>query len=160
MHLAPARRTSAIVCATATATALTSLLTAVPTQAVQADKLTVAADGSGQYRTVQAAIDAVPANSPTQVTIEIKPGTYRGVISIPSSKPNIRLAGLGSSPASVVIVENHFAGGLKPDGRRTVPPAAPPRPSAGPASALTTSPSPTTSTKPPTPTSQVIRPSR
>src|SRR5207247_306114 len=38
---------------------------------------TVAADGTGRYRTVQAAIDAVPAGNVRTVTITIKPGTYR-----------------------------------------------------------------------------------
>jgi pectin methylesterase-like acyl-CoA thioesterase len=112
MHLTSARRLSAIVCGIA----VTSFLTAVPTNAAQPDRLTVAADGSGQFQTVQAAIDAVPTNSPDQITIEIKPGTYRGVVNIPSSKPNIRLAGLGSDPADVVIVENHSAGTVRPDG--------------------------------------------
>jgi len=38
---------------------------------------TVAADGTGDYTTVQAAIDAVPASNPSRVVITIKPGTYR-----------------------------------------------------------------------------------
>src|SRR5207249_8335682 len=112
MNLASARRVPAILCTVA----LTSFLTVVPAHSGPVDRITVAADGSGQYRTVQAATDAVPANSPTQVTIDIRPGTYRGVVNIPSSKPNIRLAGVGSDPAEVVIVENHSAGTVKPDG--------------------------------------------
>src|SRR4051794_32524283 len=45
---------------------------------------TVAADGTGTYRTVQAAIDAVPANNGSRVTITIKAGTYREIVTIPS----------------------------------------------------------------------------
>jgi pectin methylesterase-like acyl-CoA thioesterase len=70
---------------------------------------TVAADGSGRYRTVQAAIDAVPAGNTSRVTITIKPGTYREVVTVPSNKPMITLQGLGSSPSQTVIVYNNSA---------------------------------------------------
>lgn len=71
--------------------------------------LTVAADGSGQYRTVQAAINAVPANNSSRATITIKQGTYREIVTVPANKPLITLQGLGSSPSQVVIVNNHSA---------------------------------------------------
>ncbi|GIH61809.1 pectinesterase family protein [Microbispora siamensis] len=71
---------------------------------------TVAADGTGKYRTVQAAIDAVPANNGSRVVITIKPGTYREIVTIPANKPYITLQGLGSSAKDVVIVNNHSAG--------------------------------------------------
>jgi pectinesterase len=70
---------------------------------------TVAADGSGTYRTVQAAIDAVPAGNTSRVTITIKPGTYREVVTVPSNKPMITLQGLGSSPSQVVVVYHNSA---------------------------------------------------
>ncbi|MEV7803127.1 pectinesterase family protein [Microbispora sp. NPDC088329] len=72
---------------------------------------TVAADGTGRYRTVQAAIDAVPANNGGRVVITIKPGTYREIVTIPANKPYITLQGLGASASDVVIVNNHYAGG-------------------------------------------------
>jgi len=87
--------------------------TASPDSAVNAT-ITVAADGSGDYRTVQEAVDAVPAGTAT--TIRIKPGTYRGAITVPSNKTDVRMEGLGGDPSAVVIVENHSAGTLKPDG--------------------------------------------
>ncbi|MEU6431844.1 pectinesterase family protein [Microbispora sp. NPDC046973] len=71
---------------------------------------TVAADGTGRYRTVQAAVDAVPANNGSRVVITIKPGTYREIVTIPADKPYITLQGLGSSARDVVIVNNHSAG--------------------------------------------------
>jgi pectin methylesterase-like acyl-CoA thioesterase len=71
---------------------------------------TVAADGTGKYRTVQAAIDAVPANNASRVTITIKPGTYREVVTVPANKPFITLQGTGSAPASTVLVYNNSAG--------------------------------------------------
>ena len=58
---------------------------------------TVAADGTGTYTTVQAAVNAVPANNTSRVTITIKAGTYREIVTIPSNKPYITLQGLGSS---------------------------------------------------------------
>nr|WP_208329494.1 pectinesterase family protein [Streptomyces sp. 846.5] len=78
--------------------------------------ITVAADGSGDVRTVQAAIDRVPVNNTKPVTIAIRKGTYRGVVSIPSSKPYVTLKGLGATSADVVIVDNISAGTLKADG--------------------------------------------
>jgi pectin methylesterase-like acyl-CoA thioesterase len=71
--------------------------------------LTVAADGTGQYRTVQAAVDAVPVNNASRVTINIKQGTYREIVTVPANKPLITLRGLGSSASAVLIVNNHSA---------------------------------------------------
>ncbi|GAA2629678.1 pectinesterase family protein [Paractinoplanes durhamensis] len=82
---------------------------------------TVAADGTGQYKTVQAAIDAVPANNTTRRTITIKAGTYREIVTIPANKPYVTLQGLGSSAAQTVIVNNHSsAGGYGTSGSATV----------------------------------------
>jgi pectin methylesterase-like acyl-CoA thioesterase len=76
----------------------------------EAATLTVAADGTGTYRTVQAAVDAVPAGNTERVTISIKQGTYREIVTVPSDKPYITLQGTGTSPSNVVIVFNHDAG--------------------------------------------------
>jgi len=82
---------------------------------------TVASDGTGAYRTVQAAVNAVPANNTTPVTITIKAGTYREIVTIPSNKPYVTLQGLGSSASSTVIVDNHSnAGGYGTSGSATV----------------------------------------
>ncbi|GIM95777.1 pectinesterase family protein [Paractinoplanes toevensis] len=81
----------------------------------------VAADGTGQYKTVQAAIDAVPANNTTRRTITIKAGTYREIVTIPANKPYVTLQGLGSSASQTVIVNNHSsAGGYGTSGSATV----------------------------------------
>ncbi|KJK48467.1 hypothetical protein UK23_17030 [Lentzea aerocolonigenes] len=71
--------------------------------------LTVAADGSAQYRTVQAAINAAPVNSSARTTITIKAGTYREVVRVPANKTAITLQGLGSTPAQTVLVFNNSA---------------------------------------------------
>ncbi|MEV0617753.1 pectinesterase family protein [Nonomuraea sp. NPDC050404] len=68
---------------------------------------TVAADGTGQYRTVQAAIDAVPSGNTGRHVITIKAGTYREVVTL--NKPYVTLQGLGSGPSATVIVNNRSA---------------------------------------------------
>ena len=55
--------------------------------------LTVAADGSGDVKTVQEAIDRVPENNKKRFVIFIKPGVYKEQIKIPASKPLISLVG-------------------------------------------------------------------
>jgi pectinesterase len=76
----------------------------------------VAADGSGDFTGVQAAIDAVPAGNTERVTIAVRPGTYLGQVIVPASKPYITLDGTGRTPSSVVIADDRANGTLKPDG--------------------------------------------
>nr|MDT0662579.1 pectinesterase family protein [Micromonospora sp. DSM 115978] len=84
--------------------------TPAPTTPPPSGSPTVAADGTGTYRTVQAAINAVPTNNTTRRVITIKAGTYREVITVPANKPHITLLGLGSSPSNVLLVYNNSAG--------------------------------------------------
>jgi pectinesterase len=81
-------------------------------QAAQPKKtVIVSADGSGQFRTVQEAVDAAPGGN---VRIEIKPGEYRNLINI---TPNgVELRGLGKGPEDVVLVYDNSAGTPKPNG--------------------------------------------
>lgn len=85
-------------------------------QAKAAATIVVAKDGSGNYTTVQAAVNAVPANNTSAVTISVKPGTYRETVKIPSNKPHIRLVGTTSSKNDVTIVYNNASGTPKPGG--------------------------------------------
>jgi pectinesterase len=55
--------------------------------------LTVAADGSGDFATVQEAIAAVPDNSPVRTVIRIKPGRYPGPILVPETKSKVTFEG-------------------------------------------------------------------
>ncbi|QNP71867.1 pectate lyase [Streptomyces roseirectus] len=89
------------------------------TAAAKATTLTVAQDGSGQYRTVQAAVNAVPVNNPSRVVISVKPGTYREVVKIPANKPHVTIQGAGASRKDTVIVYGNAAGMTKPDGSGT-----------------------------------------
>ncbi|MFJ9154471.1 pectinesterase family protein [Streptomyces sp. NPDC102270] len=91
----------------------------ITTQAAAATTLTVAKDGSGQYSTVQAAVNAVPANNPSRVVISVKPGTYRELVKVPSNKPHVTIQGTGSSRNDTVIVYNNASGTPKPDGSGT-----------------------------------------
>lgn len=69
---------------------------------------TVAKDGSGNYTTVQAAIDAAPTGRTMPFTIFIKNGKYKEKISIPSSKPFIQL--IGESAANTILTYDDYAG--------------------------------------------------
>jgi PelA/Pel-15E family pectate lyase len=60
---------------------------------LSAGDITVAADGSGDVLTVQEAIDRVPENNAKRVVVRIKPGTYRGQLRVPATKPFISLVG-------------------------------------------------------------------
>ncbi|WDM15668.1 pectate lyase [Streptomyces lavenduligriseus] len=96
-----------------------SLGTTTTTAKAAATTLTVAKDGTGQYTTVQAAVNAVPANNPSRVVIAVKPGTYRETVKVPSNKPHVTIQGTGSSRKDTVIVYNNASGTPKPDGSGT-----------------------------------------
>lgn len=53
--------------------------------------IVVAADGSGQFSSVQAAVDSIPAEGSERVVIQIRPGTYRERVRIVKEKPPITL---------------------------------------------------------------------
>jgi pectinesterase len=53
------------------------VLLAINSLAQPVRRITVAPDGSGNYKTVQAALDAVSTNNKNQVTIFIKNGIYK-----------------------------------------------------------------------------------
>lgn len=71
-------------------------------------RLTVAKDGSGDYTTIQEAVDAVRAYSPVPVTILIKNGTYREKLVIPSWVTNITFT--GESRDSTIITNDDHSG--------------------------------------------------
>jgi pectinesterase len=93
---------------------LLSLLTMVSTPVHAATSYLVAKDGSGNFTTVQAAINAVPTNNTQRVVIYIKNGTYKEVVAIPSNKPYITL--FGQSSGSTVITYDNYNGKAKSDG--------------------------------------------
>ena len=68
--------------------------------------ITVAQDGSGTYRTVQEAVDAVPNQSQQPVTILIKKGTYREKLVVPTLKTHLRLVGEGQGN-TILTFDDH-----------------------------------------------------
>ncbi|MEV8442397.1 pectinesterase family protein [Actinosynnema sp. NPDC051121] len=97
MPLHGTRRTAAIRGATALAALPLALTLTTPAHA--ATTITVAADGSGNFTTIQAAIAAASSGT----IINVKPGTYRGQVAIPSSKPGITLQGTTGTSTDIVI---------------------------------------------------------
>lgn len=87
--------------------ALTLLLLTVGSQ-LHAYDLTVAKDGTGNYTTVQAAIDAAPTGRTAIFSIFIKNGRYREVVTVPTNKPFIQL--VGESVGNTVLTYNNSAG--------------------------------------------------
>ena len=78
----------------------------------------VAADGTGQYKTVQAAIDAAPqlTRDDAPWTILVKPGTYREIVYIQREKRFITLA--GEDAEKTVITYDLSAGMIGLDGQK------------------------------------------
>jgi len=69
--------------------------------------ITVALDGSGQFKTVQEAIMSVPAGSETNpVVIHIKPGVYKELIYIQHEKRFFRLVG-GDAAKTILTYDLH-----------------------------------------------------
>lgn len=73
---------------------------------------TVAKDGTGNYKTIQEAINAVRDLSQQQVKILIKNGLYHEKVVIPSWKTNISL--VGESEENTIISYNDYAGKILP----------------------------------------------
>lgn len=71
--------------------------------------LVVAADGSGDHATIQAAVNAAPDNSAQRFLIFVKNGTYTEKVLIPASKQNLSL--IGQDSAKTILAYNDYAGG-------------------------------------------------
>ncbi|WP_405728361.1 pectinesterase family protein [Streptomyces sp. NBC_01537] len=112
--LRPASGLSAVLALVAGATAGATLGSTGTASA--AATITVAADGSGNFTTVQAAVNAVPAGNSSRVIISIAPGTYREKVTVPATKPYVTFQGTGSSRSSTKIVYGVASGSPKGDG--------------------------------------------
>ena len=55
--------------------------------------IVVAADGSGDVRSVQAAVDKVSENNRKRVVIRIKSGVYTEQVRVPANKPFVSFIG-------------------------------------------------------------------
>jgi pectinesterase len=78
-------------------------------------EITVAADGSGMFKTVQEAVDAIPAYPRQTYDIHILPGTYNQQVTVPRIKPLIRFR--GDDPATTILTFGLGATMPGPDGK-------------------------------------------
>jgi pectinesterase len=117
MPLSPLPRRGRTLAGAATmATAAALVGTALTGIGQAATALTVAADGTGDYTTIQAAIAAAS----TGTVITIKAGTYQGQVQIPASKSGITLQGATGNSADVIITGNKPASTAGTAGSATV----------------------------------------
>jgi len=71
-------------------------------------QFTVAQDGSGNYKTVQEAVNAVRDHMQYRVFIYVKPGTYHEKLVVPSAKKNIAI--IGASKENTIITNADYSG--------------------------------------------------
>jgi pectinesterase len=69
--------------------------------AIEKADAVVAADSSGQFKTVQDAVNAAPDGSSKPFRIYIKPGVYRELVVVPQQKRFLHL--IGEDPATTVL---------------------------------------------------------
>ncbi|MCX8524265.1 pectinesterase family protein [Chryseobacterium formosus] len=74
--------------------------------------VTVAQDGSGQFKSIQQAITSIRDFGPAEALVKIKAGTYHEKIVIPSSKHKITLQ--GESKENTIITNDDYSGKMDP----------------------------------------------
>jgi len=75
---------------------------------------TVAKDGSGDFKTVQAAFDAVPPNNKKELVIFVKNGTYKEKLLLDSIKTFVTL--VGEDKFNTVLTYDDHTGKISPSG--------------------------------------------
>jgi pectinesterase len=88
--------------------------------ASSARQIVVAADGSGDVTSVQAAVDSVQAYNTTPTTIRIHKGIYTEKVLVPANKPDITLVGATGTASDVVLTESRPANVHGTQGSATV----------------------------------------
>lgn len=73
----------------------------------QAKRITVAKDGTGDYKTVQEAINAVKDSNTSETIIFIKNGTYKEKLRLPESKTNVHF--IGESVEKTILTYDDYA---------------------------------------------------
>ncbi|MEO7313162.1 MAG: pectinesterase family protein [Chitinophagaceae bacterium] len=81
----------------------------------QNKKWVVAVDGSGDFVTVQAAIDALPAPTDQAITVYIKKGIYKERLIIPKTVSNVRF--IGEDEQSTLISFDNYNAKIDADGK-------------------------------------------
>ncbi len=77
-------------------------------------KIIVAKDGSGDFQSVQAALDAIPSGKLTTTTIFIKKGIYKEVIVVDARKNFVQL--IGENKENTILTYDNHAGTTLPNG--------------------------------------------
>lgn len=90
------------------------LLLSAQNNSAYPSSLTVAKDGSGNYKTIQEAINATRDLGKLTVKIFVKKGVYHEKVIVPSWKTNISL--IGESRDSTIITYEDFSGKPNPGG--------------------------------------------
>ena len=84
------------------------------TKAQPVKKIIVAQDGTGNYVTVQQALDAVPLNNREPVEILIRKGTYKEKLQLDSSKNFVRM--IGEDVNATILTYDDHTGKVARDG--------------------------------------------
>ncbi|HEY6957074.1 MAG TPA: pectinesterase family protein [Flavisolibacter sp.] len=77
-------------------------------------KIVVAQDGSGNFKTVQNALNSIPANNKKPVTIYVKNGVYKEKLFLDSSRPFITL--VGQDKFNTILTFDDHTGKVSPKG--------------------------------------------
>ena len=72
----------------------------------QSRTIKVAADGTGDFQTIQEAVTAVRTNSPERAIIQIKAGTYTGPIIVPKDKMKVSFEGESAETTIITYAFN------------------------------------------------------
>src|SRR5690606_30892583 len=80
----------------------------------QTMKFTVAQDGTGDFTSVQSALDAVPEANHSRINIFIKNGTYKEVIVVDARKNFISL--IGENNLQTILTYDNHSGVKLPNG--------------------------------------------
>jgi pectin methylesterase-like acyl-CoA thioesterase len=75
--------------------------------------LTVSASGSGDFCTVQGAIDAVPTGNTRPVTIDVKRGLYTEMVYVREDRPHLTVKGAGAGRTVIRYPNNDLRNGDK-----------------------------------------------
>lgn len=76
---------------------------------------TVAQDGSGNFKTIQEAVNRFRNHMQVRVTLYVKNGVYAEKLVIPSWKPNIHV--IGESKEGVILTGDDYSGKAYPGGK-------------------------------------------
>jgi Pectinesterase/Bacterial Ig-like domain len=88
--------------------------------AVGTTTLTVAADGTGDFCTVQGAIDFVPAGNAQRVHVQVRPGTYTEIVYVGPTRTMITVLGLDRAGTVVQYANNNNLNGAVTSSNRAL----------------------------------------